>query len=369
MHIPPDLQHLLARERALLAQAPEQALRPLSRIEIYAAIGPTYLSTSHDDRIALIRSGQAQLTRADRVRARLALLTAEYVLPLWFSALEEFGFLEEDSLAAEFYYALSELVRLHVADAAQPTLNAFLEATPVNYATLREQVERLSSDAVAEAQRSVLLEFIAIGHLLAANAADSADCFTLDPRLVEARSVFRMPLAVIPLHTLQLARGLLDGTASARNALAQQEELFEGLGNNFGYADEDFPARAYYVCLAAAEALKQALGLGPFDRQRVTAATTDEVLEGEGAAAAPALKAYSGIFMGTLATNKYDAEKRREFWTWWIESALPRAWEAEAEQAPVSNAPTMPFQQTVRVTAYWTGLEFLFEEPPSDIFP
>lgn len=61
------------------------------------------------------------------------------------------------------------------------------------------------------------------------------------------------------------------------------------LGNALSDA-EFFPARGYDICSAVHEALKQALGLGPFDFVAITPTTTDEELEGRGAPAAGVVK-------------------------------------------------------------------------------
>lgn len=124
-----------------------------------------------------------------------------------------------------------------------------------------------------------------------------------------------------------------------------------------GYAEEDVSAQAYDICLAGPEALSQALGLGPFDGHEITATITHEDLLGKGVVATAAVKAFSGIFEDHLSTRDYDAEQRRNFWTWWLTEAIPAAWHAEQSDDDAA-LPTMPFRATVQVTSYDTGLRF-----------
>src|SRR6185295_16791575 len=158
------------------------------------------------------------------------------------------------------------------------------------------------------------------------------------------RSIYSMPMTELPVHTLQLAEGLLRGTVDPSNAITQSGDIRECFGNFL----------AYDVGKATYEALNQALGLGPFDRQEVTSMTTDAWLMGEGAAAAPALKAYSGVFADTISTTEYDPDKQQEFWLWWLTEAIPQVWAAEPDVADPPDLATMPFTATVRVTAYRT---------------
>lgn len=357
MDIPSAVQQIIAQERDLLKRVPEKALLPARRLAVYAACGPTYFSSTYEERLALIMSGQARLTYADRVRARLALLTAEHVLPLWLPALEEARLLTQDQIDASVGYALSALISQHVAAHVQALLSLILEHTPIPYERLREQIDQLPPEALAEPQRSVLLEYLTLGRLMIDLPTSEALALPLDSRLAAARSIYEMPLAAFPYHVVQLARGVEEQHIRPDDALSQAGDIHAALGNMF---EDDLPAQGYYITLAALEALYQAIGIGPFDRQEVTPTTTDELLQGEGAAAAPALKAASGVFEGVYATDAYDPVQRQIFWSWWIQEAIPQAWTMEA--TPVApDAATMPFERTVRTTAYPTGIEFSFD--------
>jgi hypothetical protein len=115
-----------------------------------------------------------------------------------------------------------------------------------------------------------------------------------------------------------------------------------------------FPGRAWHAGWAAHEALRQAPGLGPFARLPIDAATSDEDLEGDGAATGPALVAAAGIFAGPLWARAFDPERRRAFWPWWLGAALPAAWDAVPEDSP-SPAEVAPFSETARATVRRVG--------------
>jgi hypothetical protein len=98
MQIPNSAQALINRELEQLAKSSKYSLHPESRVEIYAALGA---SSVNDDRIldeARRNNALPHLSIADRVRAQIALITAQKVLPLWEIACQESEafFTEED---------------------------------------------------------------------------------------------------------------------------------------------------------------------------------------------------------------------------------------------------------------------------------
>jgi hypothetical protein len=366
MNLPPQLQTLLDHEIAAVQRAPDHALLPYRRLTMYDAFGPTFRSETYLDRIQILQAGRLPLTRADRVRARLAILTAQRVFPLWYTALEEVGLLLPERIEAEMHSLLSGFVELNLSPEVQPPLLAYLAGSTVDYQHLRVQIAALAPHDLDSAKRVIWQECVTAGIIATSAAPTAAVRIPLDPGLVEQRSIYSMPITELPVHNLQLAEGLLRGTVDPSNAIAQSGDIRECFGNFLGYDEEVFPAQAYDVGMASYEALNQALGLGPFDRQEVTSTTTDAWLLGEGAAAAPALKAYSGVFEGTISTTEYDPDKQQEFWLWWLTEAIPQAWAAEPDQADPPDLATMPFTATVRVTAYRTGQEFTFDAPADD---
>jgi hypothetical protein len=203
-------------------------------------------------------------------------------------------------------------------------------------------------------QMAVLDELLTGAQLVWATPRKDTVALPLNPQLAGARSLFCIPATQLPTHLLQLAQAVLAGQVTSNQALRQSGDMQTILGNNLGEDEDEFPAQAYAVAAAAAEALNQALGLGPFDHQEITPQTSDAMLLGAGAAAAPAHHAACGIFDGVYATDAFDPLAQQTFWTWWLTKALPAAWTAEAD-APEAQGPTMPFEQTVRISAYRYG--------------
>lgn len=363
MSLPSTVQALLDAEFTLLQHSPEQAFLPARRLAIYAAFGPTYASSSFEERIARIRAGQIMLTRADRVRARLALLTAQHVVPLWFAALDEAQLLTADRITDAMCYAFRQITLEHGATHIQEALDALFASGPISIEQLHVALNQLPANTLDLRQRSVLEEYVVIGETVATVPSIAEVDIVLNPALAEVRSIYTMPIVAWPAHILELTQGVLEQRIATKTALTQSGDIYDALGNLF---EEDMPAQAHDVGMALAEALSQSVGLGPFDHQAITPSTTEEWLLGRGAAAAAALKAYSGVFDGIYATEEYDLEKRRSFWEWWATEAIPQAWSLEGEAEEPAASETMPFEQTVQVMAYRTGITVSFEETPPE---
>ena len=88
-------------------------LSPLTRSHIYDAIGPTRRSTSYSERYRQASEGKLELTRADRVRARLAILSARKVIPLWETQLLSLNWCNRDAQEQAAREALEQLALLH----------------------------------------------------------------------------------------------------------------------------------------------------------------------------------------------------------------------------------------------------------------
>lgn len=100
MGMPQLVQELLSKSLEHVRLHPEHALSPYQRLEIYDAFGPTYYSVQGQSRYASLDT--FQLTHADRVRARLALITAQHVLPLWHDRWQEYELLDAEAVFSEF---------------------------------------------------------------------------------------------------------------------------------------------------------------------------------------------------------------------------------------------------------------------------
>lgn len=357
MQIPNQVQSLIDRELAQLQADPTATVLPVTRLALYDAFGPTFASSSPSDRVDRIRRGTSTLTAADRVRARLAVLTAHHVLPLWLDSLDEAGLLAPEMVDDETRSLIQEFVHQHVAPEGQTALLALIRQHPLDYQGLHHAVLTVDAAHMDTIPRSMLVEAVTLNGAVRTYGTPHQIPIPLNPQLAPYRSIFFVPLVAVPSYILQLAEGVLDGSIAAQIALDHLGDIQEGLGTMLGYAEEDFSAQAYDICLAVAEALSQTLGLGPFDGLEITATRTDEDLIGKGAAAAAAVKAFSGIFEDQLSTRDYDAERRRSFWIWWLTEAIPAAWNAE-QSVEDSALPTMPFRATVQVTVYDTDLRF-----------
>lgn len=355
MQIPHQVQTLIDHELALLQADPAATVLPATRLALYDAFGPTFASSSPSDRVDRIRRGTSALTAADRVRARLAVLTAHHVLPLWLDSLDEAGLLAPEMVDDETRSLIQEFVHQHVAPEGQTALLARIRQHPLDYQGLHHAVLTVDVSHIDAIRRSILVECVTVNGIV--RTAPHQIPIPLNPQLAPHCSIYFVPLVAVPSYILQLAEGVLDGSIAAPIALDHLGDIQEGLGTMLGYAEEDFSAQAYDICLATAEALSQALGLGPFDGLEITSTTTDENLIGKGAAAAAAVKAFSGIFEDHLSTRDYDAERRRSFWMWWLTEAIPEAWHPE-QGGDAADLPTMPFRATVQVTAYDTSLRF-----------
>jgi hypothetical protein len=106
MNLPPHLQALIDHEIAAIQRDPNHALLPYRRLMMYDAFGPTFRFETYTERIQILQDGRLLLTRADRVRARLALLVAQYVLPLWQSSLEKAQLLTPERIDEQLHFIL-----------------------------------------------------------------------------------------------------------------------------------------------------------------------------------------------------------------------------------------------------------------------
>lgn len=84
MPLPQPTRLLLERDLRSLDTEAETVLSPHRRLEYYASLGPTFAPATYIERLDRLRQAAVvPLTRADCIRAYLALLSAQRVLPLW----------------------------------------------------------------------------------------------------------------------------------------------------------------------------------------------------------------------------------------------------------------------------------------------
>jgi hypothetical protein len=94
-----SLQSIISEEVSLLSKEEEYDLSPQRRLDIYNSIGP-YTTSDKNSWFENIGSSTPFIpSRADRVRIRVSMLTAQKVLPLWEAACREtdLNFAKKDS--------------------------------------------------------------------------------------------------------------------------------------------------------------------------------------------------------------------------------------------------------------------------------
>src|SRR5690349_2941783 len=83
MEIPKAVSAITASMLNYVHKNPQHTLKPYHRLLIYDAFGPTFAPSDYIARIGYIMAGNHTLTLADQARAKLAILTAKHLLPLW----------------------------------------------------------------------------------------------------------------------------------------------------------------------------------------------------------------------------------------------------------------------------------------------
>lgn len=353
MTLPIGLQRRITHLYEEMLNDDHHQVFPRQRLALYDAFGPTY-ALSYEQRIAALAANSVVLTHADQVRARLALLTAQHVLPLWFEVLAPFGLLAPEQVAEELQLSIEELVRLSETVPTNIPAGAITDHRSIHFELWEAYLSHADRQSFAAHTHAILQDYTANGIRIQRLPPTAQAHLHLRADLAPYRSALNVPMTGLPMHMVQLAEGVHHQTVQPGDAFAQLGDLHTILGNYMGYDEDTFPAQAYDVAEAAYEALKQALGLGPFDHLEITDATRDTDLMGRGAAAAAANKAWSGLFEDTYSCEGYDPPKQKAFWSWWLQEAIPAAWAAVAETNETQQ-PTMPFRQTVRVTAYRSG--------------
>jgi hypothetical protein len=256
-----SVQCITAGELQRLTEEPNFDLHPQRRIDLYLSLGPSSGKiTSSSSSLA----APAQPTTADRVRTRLALLTAEKVIPLWEIACRE------------------------------------TDANFADHQNLRRLEEERERERNYESQRRT--------------------------KHIAQISVYDVPRACCPVHILELAELVFQGRFD------HLEELTDQAGEWWQiYPRPEDMERECFIKGAAQEALYQALGWTKFSTDLPIDAPLDDVIgmanwHPDGPAG-KALLANAGIFK--REGFRFDTNKRREFWRWWLAEAIPQAWTLE----------------------------------------
>ncbi len=136
---------------------------------------------------------------------------------------------------------------------------------------------------------------------------------------------------LLPDRLITLAEAVVAGTANLQAAWQEVNDQWYVVGNigdEFTAHRDDVPMAAYYACDAALRALYEALNTDFLGQIPGQADYTDETLPDEWRdSASLAVVAYAG---GGEA-EPVDVLKRRLFWEWWLQEAIPSVWKRAAE--------------------------------------
>jgi hypothetical protein len=150
--------------------------------------------------------------------------------------------------------------------------------------------------------------------------------------LAAARFVFplwqaKRPNDALILQTIRTGELLLEGrgnVSAARKTANRAWKFLEALGSTeagFGLGN------AFDAATAASASLLHILGRDPFGDIEIDEHTSDDELDPWASDTAKwAANAYAGI----IGQPESDAAKRLAFWTWWLNEAIPLAWQASA---------------------------------------
>jgi hypothetical protein len=251
-----ELDLLLHHEYAYVAQDPEHGLAPYRRLLLYDALGPTCAFATPAERIAQLKVGVLRLTRADRVRARIALQTAPHVLPIWDAEIAHVPLLLPPEIENDIRYILDVMVEFDLPPEVRPPLLALLAARPVEYPRLQEQAA-IIADSLPAAQAALLHELIQMGIRLSQADRDICLRLEMDPSLIVYRAVaegtfLAVPKPELPRYTLDLAEAVWRGEIDPAAVLRYRALIHQMLGTNLGFAEEELPARAFDVVRSAA---------------------------------------------------------------------------------------------------------------------
>jgi hypothetical protein len=135
---------------------------------------------------------------------------------------------------------------------------------------------------------------------------------------------------LLPDRLITLAETILAGTADLQAAWQEVNDHWYVVGNiGYEFTDrDDVPLAAYFACDAALRALYEALNTDFLDQIPVQADYTDETVPDEWRdSASSAVMAYAG----GGKVEPVDLLKRRLFWEWWLQEAIPTAWARRTE--------------------------------------
>jgi hypothetical protein len=131
---------------------------------------------------------------------------------------------------------------------------------------------------------------------------------------------------LLPDRLITLAETVLANTADLQAAWQEVNDQWYVVGNigdEFTAHRDDVGLAVYFACDTALRALYEALSTDFLDQIPIQADYTDETVPDEWRdSASSAVMAYAG----GAEVEPVDVLKRRLFWEWWLQEALPTAW-------------------------------------------
>lgn len=132
------------------------------------------------------------------------------------------------------------------------------------------------------------------------------------------------PNSSLAFHLLDVAKAVLHGKTDADTATVEATRGWNQLEDLGDKAEVWSNLSGYYAGTAAAQSLIEVLGGCPFTDVEVNEGTSDGDLDpGTNDAASWAVAAYAGA----VWDSKCDFAKQEEFWKWWLQEAIPQAWQ------------------------------------------
>src|SRR5262249_39725233 len=128
----------------------------------------------------------------------------------------------------------------------------------------------------------------------------------------------------LPTRLIAIAEAVLAGTLPAPTARHEAENAWSYFEQLYEQLPEDINTSTYNAGFAAVIALIEVLGQTPFRSGVDRSEVSDDYLDPWHSDTAQwAAEAYAGVESDSMP----DPDRRRHFWAWWCNEALPMAWE------------------------------------------
>jgi immunity protein Imm5 of predicted polymorphic toxin system len=150
------------------------------------------------------------------------------------------------------------------------------------------------------------------------------------------------------VNAIQKPRYMLKAMEQVIRGMIPRESISEARYDFYGFMHIGLDKRVPYLALSAAyEAVCEVMGAIPLQTQVSKAVRhedgtieyvssdqwTDEELAGAGANADDAAVNAAYAYAQNSDTSQFDYQKVLEFWSWWLEEAIPQAWKMAGEMS------------------------------------